>query len=306
MCCKCNIKNKKQCKECTDICTRCDKILPKDNWPNDTIINGKCDKCHKLCIKCEKHVLDGNEVYYKDNRYCEKCIESFNDNKSAQKKFHLITQIKDSKRQFIKWKVAEVSYICITCCRKGWKTPASDINLCRTCKKTQTNKKTFVDKNPDPTDNLKKYVMRMIMIGKDKVFKWEEMEVKVICQKCFSGKWIPSKLQPTTTNNHHPTTTTNNHHPTTTNKQHQRNIVKYYCENCKPINPLEKYKFDKNSKKWTIYCKKITCQICDKDKWINITSIEKINKHKHKCKKCISDEIASNAIIKRLRCQNDI
>ena len=129
------------CAKCCSMCKMCKKIFVKNDWPNITLKRGICDLCLSLCKKCERHIPDGKEIIYKKNKYCEKCMNSFNPaeriKKYKQNKYILITDKKNNVRHFKEWKLDE--------CKKN------DI------KRNENIVDNFIKANPDPSNKRLRY-----------------------------------------------------------------------------------------------------------------------------------------------------
>lgn len=234
ICNKCNVCKlcSKQilCLDCCDICERCDKYLLKNNFPNEMIINGKCDKCRHLCYDCEKYIGDHKSIYYNNCRYCDKCIEKFNVNNEKP-----IIKVINDVRKLIGWKEKKI--------------------------KKKDKKQEIKDELPEnPSNDKIKYTLRIIINKNKKIYKWELLEKKKLCITCCCSIWIKS------------------------NNIQKTNI--YYCSNCKPESENQKYKYDKDKQKWTMYSQKIECNKCKIEKWTKDIT-QKV------CIKCINLETKS-------------
>lgn len=228
--CKKCIKLKKiYCNKCSDKCNRCNKILPKNNFPDDEIINGYCDKCRHLCAICTKYVADTNSIYKNNIRYCIGCFETkFNKSDSDIKYKLVIKKRKDGfTNDFVSYSEDMIKANCATCDKKYWRSIKSRSKICNKCNISQTT-------TNDPSNNKIKYKM----VTKNNKTKWVEDEKIVICKKCTSGFWIKYN---------------NNYN---------------YCDKCNPSNAYTKMKYDKKIQMWVAYSKLVICKLCREKKWM--------------------------------------
>lgn len=135
--CKCCRKNNtiSFCKICSGKCKKCKKIVHKYNWPDESFINNKCNKCNNLCKICDKYTV--KHINYKNKRYCIKCFEyKYNPSTNMIKYKSKIT-----KNNFIEWTTFTVAFRCKTCNRKKWHFNKNK-TICNTCLKNNSTIKT--------------------------------------------------------------------------------------------------------------------------------------------------------------------
>jgi len=247
-CRKCVKKKEIVCNVCTVKCKKCEKILLKDNWPEDIIKNGKCNKCFHLCKLCNKYASGKKSIIKNNNRYCLNCFNKNFIPKDHDKKYKykIITKKGvDSELDsliFLNWRKIKKSIICESCNENFWKPVNFNNEKCNKC----TRKKT--EKLEDPSDDYKKYILS----EKDKK-KWVLIEEKKKCIQCFSSIWI---------------------------KQENLKSKHFYCRNCSPQDERKKCKYDDKSQRWIPYRILINCHNCKNDKWIFS------QKEKTLCKQC--------------------
>jgi len=228
MCKSCRKKNVKTCNICSINCKRCKKKILKNNWPEDIIVNGKCNKCSKLCIKCEKNIPAQKVIYKEEDRYCYDCFDKENRPIENEIKYSYITKKCENGKRFIGWKKTHQKKKCDKCKRIYWQFMNNKKTTCKRC----IQRKTSIQ---DPSDNENKY----ILIKE----KWILDEKKFICNKCFNTVW-------------------------TKRKNIIGNRKTYRCSNCNPGTDYKKYKYDKKNQKWLLYKQRKECTTCDVKKWL--------------------------------------
>jgi len=248
ICIKCSkkyySKMKKICNNCCNKCKRCHKLQLKNNWPEDIIINGKCNKCYHLCIKCDKYTDDKNAFYQSERskkRHCEKCFHEKYCPSKVDEKHIPITKKLEYGKIFLRWKKTHNWVLCIKCNKKFWNYIGFKKIECKKCKKKAKEENPKKEKTNTKTN--------IEIINKDQKKK---------CFNCYCVILIKEK---------------------NLTKGDQ-----YYCNKCYPISsPNNKLKYDKEQQKWIIYRTIVKCTKCKKEKWfyINLKTKENICK---KCK----------------------
>ena len=143
------------CNKCSIKCKKCDKVLIKNNWPEDKIYNGKCGKCFRECFKCKRSVMDHKCIYKHTKRYCEKCFELSNlscDDKIYEK----ITTPGKYGKKFCGWKLKKKKISCDSCDKLYWVRASVNNLKCKKCNNIRRDK-TQEDNAIEP-DNFKSIV----------------------------------------------------------------------------------------------------------------------------------------------------
>lgn len=250
------------CSACSEMCKKCKKILIKNNWPNDSIINKLCEKCSHLCEYCDKYTMDNKCIYRLNKRYCNKCFEyKFNPSNENEKFIAVTNKKKVGHSEFanvlIEWKKEKIRFQCTVCDRCDWKSLKNKSSKCQKCvKKISVSQSHTLD----PSTKTEKYVLTNEIIDGIKSDKWVIEEKQYICSNCCTSIWIKKE-----------------------NFKQNKNGI-YNCNKCKPIKINYKYKYDKGYQKWIHYSKKSRCIKCLKQKWVHVNSS---NFGKKLCNMCI-------------------
>jgi len=236
--CKKCIKCKKDfCKKCCDKCSICDKILPKNNFPNEEIIDGKCDKCLHSCTECDRYVSDSMCILKDGTRWCSKCFDIKFNPSTKLKKYKIV--LKNNTRIFLLYKEEKEKLECTACSKKFWRYIGKP-NLCKDC--TSTDLQKFLKSSKDPSDSKLKYTLITIKEKGKNIFKWKQSEKLVVCRNCSTSMWILS------------------------DNLNKTNI--YYCSRCKPNIKNKKLKYDLKRQMWIAWSEKKECIVCNRVKWL--------------------------------------
>lgn len=268
-----NIKN--YCDTCCKKCQRCDKILIKNNWPIDIIIDNMCEKCNHVCILCNKY-LPFNKIIYKKtkNKKSPYCTNCFSLKFLKEKKYQCtpITRKESYGNLFLNWKKIKKLANCICCGESGW------INMryensnykCKKCiKKNNKNSNNKNNKNKSvklgsiKEEKTKKYIFK----NHNSVDQWVKIEEQKKCNNCLTTMWI--SLQNI--------------------KKANNKETGFLCKNCSPNTKRQKFIYDDALQQWKQTKKLISCSICHKEKWIidfNATSCVRCRKKKESKQKC--------------------
>ncbi len=258
-------KKEMNCNKCCNKCSRCKKIQLINNWPEDVIINGMCDKCFHLCTVCDKYILNGN-AYYKSEkakkRFCMDCFTEKFCPKQEKVKHICIAKKMDHGNVFMRWKKTHEFINCDHCDKNFWNYIGFKTKKCKNCKKTNEKKIT----NPDPSTENKKY----IGIKKNNKIEWVLDTQKNKCFNCYSAIWIKKK-----------------------------NISKgnqYFCNKCNPGTNIinKKLKYNKDKQTWEPYRVLKMCKKCKKNKWFFTKNNLKI------CKSCSTKTSKKIKVAKKL------
>lgn len=177
-CCK---KNTNMCEYCCHKCTRCDKLMLKNNWPEDIIINNKCEKCDHICHNCNKYT-QYSKLYYKDidTKYCYDCFTNKFYPKDNLSKYSIVSKKKEHGNLFFRWNKTHEHINCDKCQKTYWKHTKFKQTICNKCKK---NTNTITN---NPSNNFKIY-SEMTINNKQ---LWKLSKERKKCFLCYSSIWM--------------------------------------------------------------------------------------------------------------------
>lgn len=246
------------CSVCCIQCKMCNKIIVKNNWPLDIIINDMCDKCSHLCYICNVY-LDYNKLYHchTDTEMKNYCIQCYGTKyKPVDENYKYNMKIKKTmySNAVIGWKKVKRKGTCSQCvevCYYDLNLEQTNTLKCMDCyrnvkKKENVNKKSETCKNPNSAED--KYAL--------KDGEWIMISKKKKCIKCLSNVWI--KIN------------------------NLRTDEIYRCSNkfCSPEDDKKKCKYDKDQQCWIPYRIIKECVKCKENKWMFVSNVEEL------CKKC--------------------
>jgi len=176
----CIKKSPEYCGDCCQKCKSCEKILVKNNWPFDIIINNNCEKCSRLCVICSKYCLGKKAIIKEEKLYCENCLEEQFYPTETNVKFKIHCKLNDDHRLFLKWKKTSEHINCSSCNKKYWKSINKKELICKKCINKPKNKVELTE-NETLIKMLKCFSCYSNIIINNKNLKYQ---TKILCSNC--------------------------------------------------------------------------------------------------------------------------